>query len=544
MIRSERASSVRPDRGEAVTPRRRRGPIAAIIAASVVACLPVAGSSGASVAPQSEPVGETTIATTPDTAAEPTLATATEVAGVEILPPDASWGGLTLGEWEARSLQWVLSLPEEVSPWFEATKLRLWTVRAGLLRRRGLAHRRVWWPRALRSTCGYRASVCSTVEPPPWFGRDEAELAACADDGLDGGPSELHASVNGQDVADLDAYRTTSPLFTVTFPEDNVIDVEPGVAHAISATYSFIIAPPPPGEIRDRLDSEGPRRSRATTDVKGHRHRRSTPGGRRRRYPDVVARERFCVVVGAGCDRVGGDDPRVRGRVSRRADRLRPPRSRHGTAEPVETSRRRSRRPCRITVGPRQPASPYYDDRQSILDAEVLEHFDIIGFDRRGTGGSNRRSTVSTTTTISMPAQTSPPTTMRNASRSSIWPRSSPTPAWRTTPRSSSSSAPTTRRVTSTRSAGRSARTRSATTATGTKAMAPSSAGCGRRCSRTPCTPPCWTRHQNPTTTGNRALLQAEAYENELEIDTWLSAAPIQAAHSTTTATPKQPSTN
>jgi len=56
------------------------------------------------------------------------------------------------------------------------------------------------------------------------------------------------AVVNGQDVANLDAYRTASPLFTITYPQDNVFDVEPGVAHAVSEGYSFIIAPPPPGE--------------------------------------------------------------------------------------------------------------------------------------------------------------------------------------------------------------------------------------------------------------------------------------------------------
>jgi hypothetical protein len=60
--------------------------------------------------------------------------------------------------------------------------------------------------------------------------------------------TDYQARVNGQDVANLDAYRTASPLFTITYPQDNVFDVEPGVAHAVSEGYSFIIAPPPPGE--------------------------------------------------------------------------------------------------------------------------------------------------------------------------------------------------------------------------------------------------------------------------------------------------------
>ena len=60
--------------------------------------------------------------------------------------------------------------------------------------------------------------------------------------------TEVQAQVNGQDLADLAAYRTASPLFTITFPEENFLGVEPGVAQAVSEDYGFIIAPPPPGE--------------------------------------------------------------------------------------------------------------------------------------------------------------------------------------------------------------------------------------------------------------------------------------------------------
>ncbi len=60
--------------------------------------------------------------------------------------------------------------------------------------------------------------------------------------------TDFQARINGQDVADLDAYRTESPLFTLTFAEDNIFGVQPGVAQSVSAAYSLIIAPPPPGE--------------------------------------------------------------------------------------------------------------------------------------------------------------------------------------------------------------------------------------------------------------------------------------------------------
>ena len=49
-------------------------------------------------------------------------------------------------------------------------------------------------------------------------------------------------------MADLDAYRVGTPLFTITLPERNIYGLEPQVAQAVEEGYSFIIAPPPPGE--------------------------------------------------------------------------------------------------------------------------------------------------------------------------------------------------------------------------------------------------------------------------------------------------------
>jgi hypothetical protein len=88
---------------------------------------------------------------------------------------------------------------------------------------------------------------CSTVEPPPFFGRTEDELRACVTAAMEGS-IPFGARINGQDVGDLGAYRISTPLFTLNFPENNIFGVEPGVAQAVGEAYSFIIAPPPPGE--------------------------------------------------------------------------------------------------------------------------------------------------------------------------------------------------------------------------------------------------------------------------------------------------------
>jgi hypothetical protein len=87
---------------------------------------------------------------------------------------------------------------------------------------------------------------CSTVEPPPFFGRTEEELRSCAAAAVDE-ITQFEARIDGQAVNNLDEYRTTSPLFTLTIPENNGFGVEPGVANAVTESYSFIVAPPRPG---------------------------------------------------------------------------------------------------------------------------------------------------------------------------------------------------------------------------------------------------------------------------------------------------------
>jgi hypothetical protein len=85
------------------------------------------------------------------------------------------------------------------------------------------------------------------VEPPPYFGRDEAELRSCAAATTDA-ITDLEVTINGEVVPDAMAYRTTTPLFTMTFPEDNFFGVPAGPALAVADGYSIILAPPAQGE--------------------------------------------------------------------------------------------------------------------------------------------------------------------------------------------------------------------------------------------------------------------------------------------------------
>ncbi len=174
--------------------------------------------------------------------------------GVTILPPDALVGGATLGEWSGRWWQWAVSVPEAANPNFDET--------AG--ERCGYGqHGPVFFlpgsftpeppevitcvvPTGVAVFVGLGGAECSTVEPPPFFGRDEAELAACAAANIEA--MTVSATIDGQEVADLERYRSTSPLFTMNFPEDNFFGVPAGPAQAVAVGYSLILAPLPPGE--------------------------------------------------------------------------------------------------------------------------------------------------------------------------------------------------------------------------------------------------------------------------------------------------------
>jgi hypothetical protein len=215
--------------------RGRRTLLAALISVSLLAGFGLAGSS---------------VVATSDTEPGTTVAAAPEPNAVEILPPDEPFAGLTRGEWDARQWQWLVSMPVDINPGDDATGDRCGYGQSGpvffVIGSGGGPPRTCVVAEGTAIYVVVATVECSTLEPPPFFGRTEEELRACAADDMDL-VTDVSARVNGVDVADLETYRTASPLFTLTFPNNNIFGVEPGVAQAVSEGYSFLIAPPPPG---------------------------------------------------------------------------------------------------------------------------------------------------------------------------------------------------------------------------------------------------------------------------------------------------------
>lgn len=84
---------------------------------------------------------------------------------------------------------------------------------------------------------------CSTVEEPPFYGGNEAELRQCVRD-LDVLQGDLTVTVNGKPVP---LTPLESPLLRLDLPEDNLLGVPAQQALSVAAGLVALLQPLPPG---------------------------------------------------------------------------------------------------------------------------------------------------------------------------------------------------------------------------------------------------------------------------------------------------------
>jgi hypothetical protein len=53
----------------------------------------------------------------------------------------------------------------------------------------------------------------------------------------------MEATIDGEKIDQLDSYRVQSEVFNLTFPEDNVYDVRPGLTRSVCDGYWLFIKP-------------------------------------------------------------------------------------------------------------------------------------------------------------------------------------------------------------------------------------------------------------------------------------------------------------
>ena len=192
---------------------------------------------------------------------------ATPAAAGVALPPDAGVDGLDLDAWSARSWQWFFSLPQDVNPYFDATGEICGYGQSGsvffLSGAEGSVERSCVIPQGVHVFVPLIGSECSTVEPPPFFGRDEAELRRCASEAVDHAESAVDMSVmamavDGERIADLASYRAVTPLFRLWLPQENLLGSEQTVAESVADGYQVMLSPLSLGEHEVVITVPGP----------------------------------------------------------------------------------------------------------------------------------------------------------------------------------------------------------------------------------------------------------------------------------------------
>ena len=194
-------------------------------------------------------------------------ADATPIAKNLVLPPDAEVAGSDLGEWSARSWQYFFSLPQAVNPYFDETGEWCGYGQSGpVFMLAGADHdvtRSCVVPVGAHVFVPIIGSECSTVEPEPFFGSDEAALKKCASGNVDEAEgafdmSAMQVLIDGQAVDNLSAYRAATPLFTLWLPPDNLLDTSQPAADAAADGYQIMVAPLSEGEHTLTFSVPGP----------------------------------------------------------------------------------------------------------------------------------------------------------------------------------------------------------------------------------------------------------------------------------------------
>lgn len=172
---------------------------------------------------------------------------------LKVMPPQSHAFGKTYAQWSAQWWQWALSLPVDQNPFFDETGCAngangqsgpVWFL-TGVISVSGTAVRDCTVPTGKALFFPIINTECSTLEPPPFHGDNEAELRACAT-GV--AFDDVFAEIDGVPVQNLDRYLVQSPLFIFTVPENNALGVPAGTGESVANGVYLMLHPLSAGE--------------------------------------------------------------------------------------------------------------------------------------------------------------------------------------------------------------------------------------------------------------------------------------------------------
>ncbi len=166
---------------------------------------------------------------------------------VPVLPPWSEVHGLTYAEWSQAWWQWLISIPIDQNPGLDPDGSFVALNQSGPV-----------WFLAPNYGQGQVDVRYATIPQGRMLFIDLAAFVGCPAIGDPSDPAELYAvlaasvdaieelvfEVDGRPLRNLADYRVQSPLFELTFPENNVFGVEPGAYYPAAADgYYAMLAP-------------------------------------------------------------------------------------------------------------------------------------------------------------------------------------------------------------------------------------------------------------------------------------------------------------
>jgi hypothetical protein len=163
---------------------------------------------------------------------------------------DSNPYGLSYGEWTAKWWQWAYSMPKDINPAYDDTGKYCAANQKGP----------VWffagsYGKDVARQCSVPSdkailfpilnSECSFAEFPAL--RNGEQLRQCAKE-IQDSVTQLKASVDGKNIANLNGYRVQSPIFNFKVTENNILGLPPQTTEAVSDGNWVFLRPLPEGQ--------------------------------------------------------------------------------------------------------------------------------------------------------------------------------------------------------------------------------------------------------------------------------------------------------
>ncbi len=161
-----------------------------------------------------------------------------------VYPKDSKPFGIPIEEWLVKHTQWLFQTPYDVHPGGTYTPEKCSSSQSGpvwylTLITEGNEQRTCTIPSDKAILLPILVGFCSE-----WDSKGKT-ITECAKEGNEHGV--ISATVDGKAIKDIKSYRTQSPIFNITVPENNVIGDTPGSGKGNTEGFFLFLEPLSPG---------------------------------------------------------------------------------------------------------------------------------------------------------------------------------------------------------------------------------------------------------------------------------------------------------